>query len=321
MPHLAMPGSVFYCLAQKPDYNAIAMNDVCVVQRCCTKGQYEFLQVVSQLGLKIVYDLDDNVWELPDYNPAANVLNANREGFNACIRMVDVVSVSTRTLAKAVRKHVKFMVHAHTGKEIPIMVAENRIYEDMFVDPVQPEGLVVGWAGSSSHIGDLGLVEEALVSVGTEFPTTVVEFRGCEPAADSRFLKLPNFRFKMWTPVAEYGARMPLWGWSIALAPVTDHDFNASKSCIKMIEAAYCGIPCLASWVQPYDEFCSWDKELRWLLCAGSSNWTKKLRELVCDEARRVDLGRRMKKVMAERYSWNREHEGWAQVMAVARGL
>jgi hypothetical protein len=319
MPHLAYHGSSFYIFAQRPNWDVVAGKDVVVVQRCCTQPQFDFLKTAGALGMRIVYDLDDDIWQLPSYNPAFSVLNAHREGFNACIRMVDVVSVSTRVLAKSLRKHVKFMTNMRTHKDIPIVVAENRIAECMFVEPVRKPELIIGWAGSSSHAGDFGMVEEPLVNVSRDNPNVRIEFRGCEPTADSPLRKLPNYRHKLWSPVAEFGGRLPLWGWSIALAPVTEHVFNDSKSAIKMVEAAWCKIPCLASYVQPYVDFCRHDKELKWLLCPGASAWESKLRTLINEPAMRDELGQRMWNVVREHYSWNRPHEGWDEVFQLAR--
>ena len=314
MPHLNYHGSSFYIFANKPDWNVISGKDAVVVQRCCTQPQFDFLKTARALGMRIIYDLDDNVWELPEYNPAARILSAHREGFNACIRMVDVVSVSTKTLAKAVRKHVKFMVNMDTNREIPIVVTENRVNESIFVPAIKRSQTIIGWAGSSSHVGDLILVEEPLHKIAKEFPDVVIEFRGCELPENSGLGSLKSFRHHLWSPVAEFGARLPMWGWSIALAPVTEHDFNDSKSSIKMIEAAICKIPCLASWVRPYDEFCSHDKELRWLLCPGASAWESKLRILLNDPAMRDELGKRMYNVTKQFYSWDTPHEGWEEV-------
>jgi glycosyltransferase involved in cell wall biosynthesis len=102
------------------------------------------------------------------------------------------------------------------------------------------------------------------------------------------------------------------------LAPLVDNNFNAAKSNIKVLESAYCGVPCLASWIEPYDNFCSHDRELRWLLCQGSLGWEKKLRELIHDKARREDLGKRAKAVATEHYTWNGEHAGWNQILEAA---
>lgn len=325
IPHLSMPGSGFYIFAgrQGPNFNLIGGYDICVVQRCCTEPQFNFIHMVRSLGIKLVYDIDDDVFDLPEYNPAHKALMAQRDGFLACMRSVDVISVSTKTLAKVVRKNVRAPFNVHTGKEIPILVAENRIDTRMFVSPIPRTGsgpVLIGWAGSSSHIGDLALVQGALLDAAT-IPEVKIQFRGCELAKDDPLAVLPNYEFKYWTPVAQYGGRMPLWDWDIALAPVTDHPFNASKSCLKMVEAGYCGIPCLASYVRPYEEFCQYDNALQWLLCASPSSWQRKLRELVHDSARRLDLGIRMRKVVEEHYSLDKPHEGWEAVFQAARNI
>lgn len=312
-PHLNLPGSSFFCFAKNPDFNVIAGNDVAVVQRCCTDRQFEFIKQASTLEMKVIYDLDDDVFDIPEYNPAAKVLHSYREGFKACMRSVDVICVSTKVLADAVKKNVKHMTNLRTGKEIPIIVAENRIEERMFAEPVVSEDLIVGWGGSSSHGGDLELIEDAVRELATENPKVTFEFRGCDIPESMKGLE--NIVHRYWLPVAEYPARMPRWGWGIALAPVQDLDFNYAKSNIKMQEAAWCHVPCLASWTKPYDEFTHWDKELRWLLCPAKSAWKPKLRELINNEARRKDLGERMYKVMKEHYTWSKPHEGWQQVL------
>jgi glycosyltransferase involved in cell wall biosynthesis len=320
LPYLSMPGSSFFCFRDKIDFGLIAENDICIVQRCCTQPQLEFLKVAVQLGLKVVYDLDDDVWNLPSYNPARAVLEKYKEGFGNCIRMVDVVTVSTFELAKMVRKNVRGLVSQVTGRPIPIVVAENHILEKMFVRPERPDTLTIGWAGSSSHIGDLALVEPGLLAAAAERPDITIEFRGCDLPAEHPLRKLENFHHYHWKPVPSYASRMPIWRWSIALAPVTDHPFNDSKSSLKMIEAGYCGIPCLASWVRPYEEFCHHDPELKWLLCLNAASWEKKIRELMNDHARREFLGARMRAVVRKHYTFDGPHLGWQEALRLARG-
>lgn len=320
-PHVNFPGSSFYCFALSPNYNRIAANDIIVVQRCCSQAQFDFIKNCATLGHRVIYDLDDDVWDIPKGNPAGPVLSQYKDGFISCVRMCDVVSVSTRELAKAVRRNVKQMLNLRTKREIPIIVAENRIDEKLFARPLpkEPGSMIVGWQGSTSHIPDLLLVQDALKQVATEYPDVIFEFRGLDPPDGLR--QMSNVRHKLWMPVAEFTARMPTWGWDIALAPVIDHSFNGAKSCIKMQEAAYCGIPCLASWVAPYDYFVSHDPELRWLLCAGQNNWAPKIRTLLNEPERREFLGKRMYDVAMTYFSWNKPHEGWTEVFQVARDL
>lgn len=317
-----MPGSGFFFFAKKPDFTRIANADVCAVQRCHTQQQYNFMRIAQSLGMAICYEIDDDVWELPSYNPAKALLESQRDGFNACIRMADLVTVSTRTLEKQLRRNVKFMVNSR-GKEIPIVVVPNLILPKLFSVPVKNTGtLKIGWQGSSSHGGDLELVQAVVEGCLAEYPIEV-EYRGCVLAPDNPLWKHEHFQHKYWVPIAEYPCRMPCWGWDIALAPLTDHEFNFSKSSIKMVESGFCGIPCLASWVRPYEEFCSHDPELQWLLCAGRSSWDKKLRELICDQGRREEMGRRMRETVEKYYSIpdHQPHPGWVKALQVVRGL
>ena len=320
LPYLNLPGSSFFIFAQKPDWTKIAGADIVVTQRCCTQQQYEFLATCRGLGMTVVYDLDDQVFDIPEKNPAAAVLHRYRDGFKQCMSIVDIITVSTRTLAKVVRRNISHPHNRITGKEIPVLVVENRLDERWFSQPAQPDDkLIVGWAGSSSHVEDLEIVQDTLKATALEYPGVLFQFRGMHPPETLR--ELPNVTHELWTPVPEYGARMPQWGWSIALAPLTDCEFNNAKSSLKIVESAHCSIPCLASWQRPYDEFCSYDPELRWLLCAGQSSWASKLRVLINEPARRKELGSRMNKVMHEHYSWSKTHEGWTEVLSTARSL
>ena len=319
-PYQNFPGSSFFCFRNHIDFSKIIGNEIVVVQRLCTQKQFETLHVLVKTGMKVIYDADDDLWELPPYNPVAEILKKYREGAELCMRMCDVITVSTRYLKRVFEHRVKVPVNVNTGRQIPIVVAENRIWGRGFVQPEKPERLTIGWAGSSSHIGDIELVFPALEAIGREHPEVAIEMRGCALPPNCSLEALPNFHHMPWTPVPEYGARMPVWRWSIALAPITDHSFNFSKSAAKAIEAGYCGIPCLMSWLRPYEEFVHHDKELEWLLCASPSSWERKLRELVNDDVRREELGRRMRKVVDDHYSWNRPHEGWLEAFRLARG-
>ena len=318
-PHQNLTGSSFYCFANQPNFDVISGSDIVVVQRCCSQAQFNFIRTCRALGAKIIYDLDDDVWDLPKSNPAYGPLTQMHDGFISCIQLTDLVTVSTKVLAKMVRSNVKQMKNRATGKEIPIVVAENWMDQRLYATPRKKPQFIIGWSGSSSHTEDLEIVSEALHSVSSENPDAEIEFRGCEP--DPELKKLRNFYHRPWCAVAEFSARLPVWGWSIALAPLTDHPFNTSKSSIKMYEAAYSRIPCLASWVKPYDDFTSHDPELRWLLCAGPSAWKPKLRELIHDADRRNDLGRRMYDVLNKHYSFNRPHPGWAEAFERVRNL
>jgi hypothetical protein len=225
---------------------------------------------------------------------------------------VDGITVSTPELEKAVRKHAGPLINCFTGKEIPVFQIINKIEERVFATPVQREETIIGWSGSNSHIGDLVLVEDALLEIKRRYPEVIIEFRGCQPSD-----KLKDIvRHKSWAPVPEFCSRMPTWGWDIALAPLTDHVFNHSKTAIKVLESSYCRVPTLMSDVRPYGRFAAKDKAVQWLLCDRTEDWVSKLDTLVNDVARRRELGQKCYQVMHDHHSWQSgTHSGWERLL------
>ena len=317
MPYAEMEGTSFFAFTQ-PIFQLILDKDIAVVQRCYSQAQYNFIRACRNAGMKVIMDLDDDMWHIPPHNPAYEMLGKCKQGFAACMQIVDVITVSTKPLARIVQSIIK-----KTPK--PVIIAENRISTRLFARPRKKNEITVGWGGSLSHqgfsgqrgTGDLGLVEEAIADIAAEEPDVIFEFRGAVP--DPTVFRTQNVHHHAGVPVAEYAARMPVWGWHIALAPLTADEFNQSKSCIKMVEAGYCGIPCLASSVEPYDRFASFDAELRWLLCHRPADWAQKLRILIHEPERREELGQRMHRVTMQHFSMSKEHEGWQAAFAAAR--
>jgi len=98
-----------------------------------------------------------------------------------------------------------------------------------------------------------------------------------------------------------------------------DNRFNRSKSNLKMLEAAAVKIPCLASDVQPYREFCSLGgKELEWLLCRFNQDWEKKLDRLIQDPLYRNYLGDLMYQTAKQYYDIEVVKQNWHYAMRQA---
>jgi glycosyltransferase involved in cell wall biosynthesis len=79
----------------------------------------------------------------------------------------------------------------------------------------------------------------------------------------------------------------------IGLAPLVDMPFNRSKSAIKALEYAALGIPVIASDREPYRPFVL--DGVTGYLVRDEHEWTKRLRELVNDDAMREEMGRKAK--------------------------
>ena len=291
----------------------ILTHDYVGVQRLGLQQNLQAMRSLRRADLKIIYDLDDFLWDVPEWNPSADILKQMRYGYSVCLHHADIVTVSTRHLKKAIEKyHRTDLVNVVTRREIPIVVCENKI-DLRFVAPRQErEELIVGWAGSNTHEHDFHVVLPALQRIIPEYPKVVFEFAGWVPPELQQF---SNVRFRPWTPVSEFMQRFPRWGWSIALAPLCDHPFNSSKSGNKMTESGAMGIPCLASWEPPYEDWTfKAPADLKYMLCSNEQQWYERLRELIEHEELRLHYGRMMRKHVEFRHSWQGGHKGWETV-------
>ena len=312
------------------DLNEIGHCKVAIVQRLVSELNLKAMNSLKEAGLKVVYDIDDDLWNLPSYNPSKGIFDSMGSGFYQCAAAADILTVSTRGLKTAAQTNLRL------NKEI--MVVPNAVDLNFFrkknID--RSDGtVVIGWGGSNTHSNDVREAFDCVVDVLDNNPNVRMHIVGA-PAIDQRETQALNeqgrrirtkisyktpianhkqSRFSPWIPVAEYGNRFASWGWDIALAPLEDNRFNRSKSAIKILEAAAIEIPCLVSDVQPYREFCALGgDDLKWLLCSTSSQWKNKLTVLINEPERREYLAKKMYEVASTWFNIKTIKENWKYV-------
>lgn len=232
---------------------------------------------------KVVYETDDDVWSIDPTNFSAMIthdaatLDANEEA----IRAAHLVTVSTEPLAEVLRRW-------HDN----VVVLPNHI-DGRLLDLQRPqrEKLTVGWAGGDSHLRDLQMVAPQLRRFLERNPA--VEWHNI--GTDFRpYMKLTG-RFTPWqSDTWDYYRAIDF---DIGLAPLVDMPFNRSKSAIKAMEYAALGIPVIASDREPYRPFVL--DGVTGYLVRDEHEWTKRLRELVNDNAMREEMGRKAKEQAA----------------------
>lgn len=295
IPHLNIPHSKFFLNDGSMPFAEVAASDVVVVQRLVDERNWRAIVGFRDRGIKVIYDLDDNLWDIPSYNPAFKAYKEAQKGIGNCAIEANIMTVSTEPLRQAVLKNVEYLFN------LEIVVVPNGIDFRLFQSLPKHERdyVVVAYAGTNSHVGDVGkvfsLLPEMLASeekmhlhmVGLPLPKEIEDN--------------PRTRQVPWAPVSEYASRLASWRFDMLLAPLDDNTFNRSKSNIKMLEAAAMGIPILVSPSIAYREFCQLDKELDYLLCRTNGQWKVKIRELINEPAKRDFLAGRMR-IVAEKY-------------------
>ncbi len=217
---------------------------------------------VRKYGKKIILDLDDNLFEVKEDQPAYEhygIGKPKRAIISALISMVDGLFVSTQPLADYYKKIIKDIY----GVDLKIWVLNNyNDKKDFDFVPAEKEvnKMVIGWTGSTTHFNDLKIVIPALKKLLKEYPNLHIEMMGGLTHEDAPKLfedvddKLLDRVFvgsgtESWEG---YPKLLSTYKWDIGIAPITDDEFNRGKSHIKFMEYASYSIPCVASNVYPY---------------------------------------------------------------------
>lgn len=214
--------------------------DSIIIQRRIDPEFHEWMQKISKFNKSF------KVYELDDYLPNIPLKNHHRAQFgNDILKMIrrslsfmDRFVVSTEPLAEA------FANFHHD-----IVVMPNRLSHDWWgnLQSQRNQGRKprVGWAGGSSHTGDL----EMIVDVIKEFAGEVEWiFFGMCPTK----LRPYVHEFHTGVDIEAYPAKLASLNLDLALAPVEDNLFNACKSNLRLLEYGACGIPVICSDVACY---------------------------------------------------------------------
>jgi len=182
IPHLSIPHSDYYFTGWKPDgtpndldLNKMIGKQVVIVQRQSSIFNLKAIRLMKQVGLKVIYDLDDNLWNLPHGNPAKKAFEANQQGFVICARECDLLTVSTRGLKTAASVSLP-------NKEILIIpnAMDFKLFEDKQIE--RDDGFVViGWGGSNTHTDDVKDVFDLMSGILDQCPNAVMEIVGSPP--------------------------------------------------------------------------------------------------------------------------------------------
>lgn len=266
------------------------MPKVLIGQRVCKDAPTALWQHISgnEVRPKLVYEIDDDLWNISESNPAAfqwfiNGYDRITKTYHdvpsnilANITVADRVTVTTEALANLIRPMNENVV-----------IVPNYI-PGWVLDWERPrnERVTIGWMGSSTHQMDWDQAAQPVARFFKQNPDVRFHLIG---GNYTRELKIPKnqAKYTQWIDGVENVWRAI--DFDIALAPLRPHVFNQSKSNLKALEAAALGIPIVASDCGPYPEFVEHGKT--GFLVKRDHEWGKFLRELVNDAAMREEMG------------------------------
>lgn len=199
-----------------------------------------FPDIITQLrnicDAKIIVEYDDFLLNVP-------LKNGNRssypqhivKSFRKILESADRVVVSTAPLAEA-----------YSRFHHDIRIAQNRLAPDLWGHLQSQRGngkkLRVGWAGGSTHTGDLQIIEPLIKALENQVEWV---FMGMKP-------RNVQCEFHPGVPFEMYPEKLANLNLDLALVPLESNQFNECKSNLRLLEIGTCGVPIIATDIAPY---------------------------------------------------------------------
>jgi GT2 family glycosyltransferase/glycosyltransferase involved in cell wall biosynthesis len=264
--------------------------DLFITQRYAipdTEAAEALITHVRASGARLVYDLDDDLLNIPLDHADAATLRPKSGVVRRMINGADQITVSTQVLRDRLRSARDDLVLVPNGLDERLWLANPPRPRRRF-GPVR-----ILYMGTQTHAADLALIAPALGRVKRDFGHTVeieilgVSARGDLPDGVTRIgpsvnggLSYPGF--VNWFTQAE--------PWDIGLAPLVDTAFNRSKSVIKCLDYAALGLAVLASDMPVYRGSLA-DGPGGQLVADSEDAWYNAISWLIRDRAARLRLG------------------------------
>lgn len=259
---------------------------------------------------KIVWELDDDIWNLPSWNPAWMTYQDNPCAW--FLANADEIVVSTETLGGVVGDHLT--------EPIPITVLPNLIDLTKFQVPFLPQSdrkeLRILWSGSAFHEPDLEMVAEVYRRLLSRYQDIICLFQGSWPTSLGEWVRIPGSNTGVLRPLSSRVGFIEPVAYTyhpkllsdiapdISLAVIANEQFALAKSNLKVLEAHAVGSACVASDLAPYRDTCA-------MLGSTIDNLVSACARLIEDVDLRISCGARGRREVETSWSWQHSSASW----------
>jgi glycosyltransferase involved in cell wall biosynthesis len=253
--------------------DAIQSADIVQFQRQYAPESLIILRQAKDAGIPTIAHVDDNVWEIPEHNPAKAVYKGpTLDRFFYILHEADAITTSTPYLGKICLKYNK---NVHLFRNL----MDTSMVKFLTEGRDNPDQIRIGWTTTPHHFDDFPIAEPALKVILGKYPNVKLIFMGWLPAF---IQQVPFDRFEYYEFVdsdAFYFSFANL-DFDIGIAPLIESGFNHAKTARKAQEYATFKIPmCLANvstyrdWkhgdtcIKPADNSTAgWIRALEWMI-------------------------------------------------------
>ena len=217
--------------------------DVIILQCRYTTGSLEEMARIKRLfSARRIYEIDDYIIDVPERNEHRRNMPGNmREMVSRGIALCDRLVVSTEPLADALSD-----MH-HDIRVVPNMLCGS-LWGGLKGRRQTSARPRVGWAGGTSHRGDLELLADVVRTLANEVDWV---FFGMCPDVLRPYIK----EFHAGVQLHLYPQKLASLNLDLALAPLEQNLFNDCKSNLRLLEYGACGFPVVCADTKAYQGY------------------------------------------------------------------
>jgi len=229
-------------------------------QRSATEQHFNIFvhfktQVQKKYKVPLIYEIDDLLLGIPDYNYATGYYKHNEDWIKKCMNIADGMTVSTVPLMKIYSEYQKNITVV--PNHLPKFIWGDIFPAHEYYEPGRK--IKILWSGSQNHFAKTGLTGKAK---GGDFGQKFLDFiKKTTGVYDWYFVgalpeELEPIKNKLcwipWKHIFDYPKTVKDIEPDLTIAPLVDNIFNSCKSNIKMLEFTALGAPGIYSNVEPY---------------------------------------------------------------------
>jgi len=313
--HISMDGISVDITSAGMKYEHLLEYDTIFVQRVHDWESYYLLKKLKEAEKHIVYDIDDNLFDIPRENPASRFIGRDEMMAAAeCMKLADVVTTTTEELSKRLVKTI--------GEPLSPVVIPNAIdTEGWLATPFtgSPDGFRrIFWQGGESHAEDWEECADAVDAIMAEMADVRLVILGYLPPAVRMFLTRAHWKgrveFLGFNAAETYFQIIKAVRAEVGIAPLKQTGFNACKSPIKLLEYSMIGMPTVASNVLPYSAVIDPDDKDGFLV-SGSREWFDALSICLNDKKKRLSMLESARQKVRDNYDIRKVAQEWRTVL------
>lgn len=227
----------------------VKVADIIQLQRQYAPESIITLRKMKKQGKPLIAHCDDNVWEIPENNPAKSTYQGRTmERFETILREAHAVTTSTPYLKNLC---LRFNPNVYIFRNLvePIIADFKSPGRD------EPDIIRLGWTGTPHHHDDIAPIEPLFLQLIQKYPNLRLVFMGYAPPTVLKQIPRKRWEYYEFVPVDGFYPALANLDFDIGIAPLADNGFNKGKTARKAQEYAILSVPMVLAPIITYRDW------------------------------------------------------------------